>query len=65
MFFGPVGPVSPRRTESVGSSAVLLSCRPPHLLHWCARAQELPASEAPPSEDRPQGQKGEVGGKRL
>lgn len=24
MFFGPVGPVSPRRTESVGSSAVLL-----------------------------------------
>lgn len=50
---------------SMGSSAVLLSRRSPHLLHWRARAQELPASEAPPSENRPQGQKGEVGRKHL
>lgn len=50
---------------SMGSSAVLLSCRSPHLLHRRARAQELPASEAPPSENRPQGQKGEVGRKHL
>lgn len=50
---------------SMGSSAVLLSCRSPHLLHRRARAQELPASEAPPSENQPQGQKGEVGRKHL